>query len=87
MRRNSAKTQDDLTLEENPEKQRKLKCSYQASKSISKGDQWVKFVPFDQSRMKVQDFVEGNARALKEEDEAIKGVSENDGTVIGSARF
>jgi len=37
--------------------------------------------------MKVQDFVEGNVRALEEEDEAIKGVSENDGTVIGSARF
>jgi len=37
--------------------------------------------------MKVLDFVEGNARALKEEDEAIKGVSENNGTVIGSACF
>jgi len=28
-----------------------------------------------------------NARVLEEEDEAIKSVSENDGTVIGSARF
>jgi len=37
--------------------------------------------------MKVMEFVEGNARALEEKDEAIKGVSENDGTVIGSARF
>jgi len=37
--------------------------------------------------MKVLEFVKGNARALKEEDEAIKGVLENDGTVIGSARF
>jgi len=33
------------------------------------------------------DFAEGNARALEEEDEAIKGVSENNGTMIGSARF
>jgi len=37
--------------------------------------------------MKVLEFVEGNARAIEEEDEAIKGVSNNDGTVIGSARF
>jgi len=37
--------------------------------------------------MKVLDFVEGNARALEEEDEAIKGVFENNETVIGSARF
>jgi len=37
--------------------------------------------------MKVLEFVEGNTRALEEEDEAIKGVSENDGIVIGSARF
>jgi len=37
--------------------------------------------------MKVLDFVEGDIRALEEEHEAIKGVSENDGTVIGSARF
>jgi len=54
---------------------------------MSKGDQWVKFVPFDQNRMKVLDFVEGNARALKEEHEAIKGVFENNGIVIGSACF
>jgi len=37
--------------------------------------------------MKVLEFIDGNARALKEEDEAIKGVSENDGTVIANARF
>jgi len=37
--------------------------------------------------MKILGFAEGNARVLEEEDEAIKGVSENDGTVIGSVRF
>jgi len=37
--------------------------------------------------MKVLEFVEGSARALEEEDEAIKGVLENDGIVIGSAYF
>jgi len=37
--------------------------------------------------MKVLDFIEGNARALEEEDEEIEDVSKNDGTVIGSARF
>jgi len=37
--------------------------------------------------MKVLDFVEGNTRVLEEEDEAIKGVYENSGTVIGSACF
>jgi len=37
--------------------------------------------------MKVLEFVEGSAKALEEEDEAINGVSENDGTVIGSTCF
>jgi len=37
--------------------------------------------------MKVLEFVEGNARALEEEDEAIKGGSENDGIVIGNTCF
>jgi len=42
---------------------------------------------FDQNRVKDLDFVEGNARALEEEDEAIKGVYENDGTVFGECVF
>jgi len=42
---------------------------------------------FDQNRMKLLDFVEGNAKALEEEAEAIKGVFENNGTVIMSTRF
>jgi len=37
--------------------------------------------------MTVLEYVEGNTRTLEEEDEAIKGVLENDGTVIGSVRF
>jgi len=53
----------------------------------NKGDQRIKFIAFDQCWLKVLGFVKGKARVLEEEDEAIKGVSENNGTVIGSARF
>jgi len=37
--------------------------------------------------MKVLEVVERNSRALEGEDEEIEDVSENDGTVIGRARF